>query len=44
MVLAQYYLLKKCLKALLLATPGFCMPMLLAHTAASSSASSSCST
>jgi len=31
MVLAQYYLLKKCLKALLLATPGFCMPMLLAH-------------
>ncbi|HEY7611094.1 MAG TPA: LptF/LptG family permease [Alphaproteobacteria bacterium] len=31
MVLAQYYLLKKCLKALLLATPGFCLPMLLAH-------------
>lgn len=31
MVLAQYYLLKKCIKALLLATPGFCMPMLLAH-------------
>lgn len=31
MVLAQYYLLKKCLKALALATPGFCMPMLLAH-------------
>jgi lipopolysaccharide export LptBFGC system permease protein LptF len=33
MVLAQYYLLKKCLKALLLATPGFCLPMLLAHAA-----------
>src|SRR5262245_26070292 len=31
MVLAQYYLLKKCLRALLLATPGFCLPMLLAH-------------
>ncbi len=31
MVLAQYYLLKKCLKALVLATPGFCLPMLLAH-------------
>mgnify|MGYP000865283511 CR=1 FL=1 len=31
MVLAQFYLLKKCLKALALATPGFCMPMLLAH-------------
>lgn len=31
MVLAQYYLLKKCIKALLLATPGFCLPMLLAH-------------
>ena len=31
MVLAQFYLLKKCLKALLLATPGFCLPMLLAH-------------
>jgi lipopolysaccharide export LptBFGC system permease protein LptF len=31
MVLAQYYLLKKCLKALALATPGFCMPLLLAH-------------
>src|SRR5690242_8117398 len=31
MVLAQYYLLKKCAKALALATPGFCLPMLLAH-------------
>lgn len=31
MLLAQYYLLKKCMKALLLAAPGFCFPMLLAH-------------
>ncbi len=32
MVLAQYYLLKKCARALALATPGFCLPMLLAHS------------
>jgi lipopolysaccharide export LptBFGC system permease protein LptF len=32
MVLVQYYLLKRCLKALLLATPGFCLPMLLAQS------------
>ncbi len=31
MVLAQRYLLKKCLKSLLVATPAYCFPVMLAH-------------